>query len=166
MALGALGAARIPTVTCVFGQPFRSSPVVRSLPLHYHIHLPSEPRDTVPAYMTAFLSLMQHHSKHNRKSPSSPTLQYSLRRRLLPLFIDDRATVISLLSRPYFPTSEAADGRFYVGQLSHRHNSWILPFGGKPKLASLIACYSCLPWIRLYRVLRLQRESPSLCSVV
>ncbi|PBK59112.1 hypothetical protein ARMSODRAFT_983283 [Armillaria solidipes] len=27
----ALGVARIPTVTCVFGQPFRSSPVVRSL---------------------------------------------------------------------------------------------------------------------------------------
>ncbi|PBK67902.1 hypothetical protein ARMSODRAFT_290575 [Armillaria solidipes] len=30
--LGALGAARIPTVTCMFGHPFRSSPVVRSLP--------------------------------------------------------------------------------------------------------------------------------------
>ncbi len=46
--LGALGAARIPPVTCRFRGPFHSSPVVRSLPLHYHIHLPSEPRDTVP----------------------------------------------------------------------------------------------------------------------
>ncbi len=47
-AVGALGAARIPPVTCRFRGPFRSSPVVLSLPLHYHIHLPSEPRDTVP----------------------------------------------------------------------------------------------------------------------
>ncbi|SJL15574.1 uncharacterized protein ARMOST_19075 [Armillaria ostoyae] len=36
---------------------------------------------------------------------TSPTLQYSLRRRLLPHLIDDRAIIISLLSRPYSPTS-------------------------------------------------------------
>ncbi len=48
LTLEALGAARIPIVTCTFRQPFRSSPVVRSLPLHYTTHLPSEPRDTVP----------------------------------------------------------------------------------------------------------------------
>ncbi|KAK0240974.1 hypothetical protein EDD85DRAFT_1019896 [Armillaria nabsnona] len=46
--LGALGAARIPPVTCRFRGPFRSSPVVHSLPLHYTIHLPSGPSDTVP----------------------------------------------------------------------------------------------------------------------
>ncbi len=52
--MGALGAARIPPVTCRFRGPFRSSPVVLSLPLHYHIHLPSEPRDTVPAVQISF----------------------------------------------------------------------------------------------------------------
>ncbi len=44
--------------------------------------------------------------------------------------IDGRATIISLLSRPYSPTSKGTDARLYVGLLSRGRDSWILSFGG------------------------------------
>ncbi len=67
--LGALGAARIPPVTCRFWGPFRSSPVVRSSPLRYTIHLPSEPRDTVPVPLpTRALPLTRRVPLHDRST--------------------------------------------------------------------------------------------------